>query len=257
MGLYRFGVRAVGGIFRLLRVRRVVTGIDNVPSTGGAVLAATHFGYFEFALIAWVIWLHDRRPIRFMATKTAFDRPVVGSLLRTVRQIPVDAAAGSSAYAAAITALQEGALVGVFPEAGVDASFTIRQLKTGAVRLAAEAGVPVIPVGIWGGQRLMTKGHRVGFFERFGIPIGFAFGAPLTVTREEEPRAATQRLLDELHALVGELQSSYPDDGTGKWWQPRSLGGSALTTDDAAALDARVKAERDARKALKRAGRER
>lgn len=230
---------AVGrGLFGFWRLERQVDGIEHVPATGGAVLAMTHFGYLDFALVEWVTWLANRRRIRFLAKQSAFDKPIVGRLLRGMRHIAVDMKAGGAAYAKAVSALRSGELVGVFPEAGVSASFTVRELKTGAVRLAAEAGVPIVPVGVWGGQRLLTKRRRIGFFERFGVPVSFAFGEPILVGADDDARLATERLRGSLQGLVDRLQREYPVDGTGAWWQPRTLGGTAPTPEAAAEADA-------------------
>ena len=154
-----------------------------------------------------------------------------------MRHISVDPQAGAAAYAEAVRALQRGELVGVFPEAGVSASFTVRELKTGAARLAAEAGVPLIPVAVWGGQRLMTKNRKISLRERFGVRVNFLFGRPLLVQQDADVIAATARLRQTLQNMVDELQESYPTDGTGAWWQPRHLGGTAPTPEEAAAAD--------------------
>lgn len=243
--VYTAAIGAGRALFRSWRLRPVVSGASNIPDTGGAVIAMTHFGYLEFALVEWVTWLHNRRRIRFMAKKPVFDKPVVGWLMRSMRHISVDMTAGADAYAAAVEALRSGELIGVFPEAGVSASFTVRDLKTGAARLAAEAGVPLIPVAVWGGQRLMTKGHKVRMRERFAVPITFAFGTPLSVAGD--PREVTSQLRSSLESLVTTLQADYPDDGTGQWWQPRELGGTAMSRDDATALEAERAARRAAR----------
>jgi 1-acyl-sn-glycerol-3-phosphate acyltransferase len=236
--IYSTAVSLGLGLFRVLRVRRRVTGLENIPATGGAVIAMTHFGYLEFALVEWVTWLHNRRHIRFMAKKSVFDKPVVGSLLRGMRHISVDSSAGASAYAEAVAALQRGELVGIFPEAGVSASFTVRELKTGAARLAAEAGVPLVPVAVWGGQRLMTKNHAGSLGERVGVRVNFLFGRPITVSADDDVREVTTGLRSTLQGMIDELQVSYPTDGTGQWWQPRHLGGTAPTPEEAAAADA-------------------
>jgi 1-acyl-sn-glycerol-3-phosphate acyltransferase len=236
--IYSTAIAAGRGLFGIWGLKRRVRGIEHVPPKGGAVLAMTHFGYLDFALVEWVTWLANRRRIRFMAKQGAFDKPVVGWLLRGMRHIAVDMKAGAAAYAKAVDALRAGELLGVFPEAGVSASFTVRELKTGAVRLAAEAGVPIIPVAVWGGQRLLTKRRRIGFFERFGVPVTFAFGSPITVGANDDPRHATDLLRGSLQGLVDRLQGEYPVDGTGAWWQPRSRGGTAPTLEQAAAADA-------------------
>ena len=243
--IYSTAVVLGRSLFGFWRLQRRSTGLSALPNTGGAVLAITHFGYLDFALVEWVVWLHNRRRVRFMAKKGAFDKPLVGTLLRGMRHIEVDPTAGAAAYGNAVTALQQGELLGVFPEAGVNASFTVRALKTGAVRLAAESGVPIIPIAVWGGHRLLTKNHRIGFRERFGVPVTFSFGEPMTVSADEDVRDATSRLHTQLQTLVDDLQHTYPVTGTGKWWQPAHLDGTAPTPAAAALADA----ERDKRRA--------
>ena len=244
--LYRLGMLVCRSLFAFLRVRRTVEGIEHVPDHGGAVIAMTHFGYLEFALVAYTIWRHDRRRVRFLVTSGAFRNPVVGWLLLRLRQIPVDRSAGGGAFAAAEAALESGSLVGVFPEAGVDASFTVRELKTGAVRLAVDASVPLVPVALWGGQRLMTREHRVRFSERFGIPVSVEFGPALSLGGERHE--VTANLRTSLQTLLASLQASYPESGEGKWWQPRHLGGTAPTPEEAIELDAAVVARRAAKR---------
>lgn len=249
--LYRFGMLVCRAIFAFLRVRRSATGQQNIPPKGGAILAMTHFGYLEFAVVAYTIWRTDRRRVRFLITSGAFRNPIVGFLLRRLRQIPVNRHAGAGAFDAAIVALAEGSLLGIFPEAGIDPSFTVRALKTGAVRLAAQSGAPLVPVAVWGGQRLITREHRFRRGERFGNPVLLRFGPPLPV--EGEAHDATARLRSELQTMVGELRAEYPDDGSGQWWHPAALGGTAPTPEKAAELDAAVVARRDAKDAARAA----
>ncbi|MEJ3404710.1 lysophospholipid acyltransferase family protein [Rathayibacter sp. YIM 133350] len=224
--------------FGALGVQRSVTGVANLPTQGGAVLAMTHFGYLDFALVEWVTWLATRRHVRFLAKKSVFAKPVVGAMMRGMRHISVDMKAGADAYATAVEALRSGEIIGVFPEAGVSASFTVRELKTGAVRLAAEAGVPLIPVAVWGGHRLMTKRQRSRLLERLNVPVSFAFGAPVATDPNADPRVATETLREVLQGMVDTLQADYPVDGSGQWWQPQHLGGTAPTPIEAAAADA-------------------
>jgi 1-acyl-sn-glycerol-3-phosphate acyltransferase len=236
--IYATAVVVGRALFGFWRLRRTASGLANIPDTGGAVLAMTHFGYLEFALVEWATYLHNRRRIRFMAKKSAFEKPLIGGLLRGMRHIAVDMKAGGAAYAEAVKALQAGELIGVFPEAGVNSSFTVRDLKTGAARLAAEAGVPIIPIAVWGGQRLLTKNHRISFRERFGVTVSYAVGTPVKVTKDDDIVVVTTELRKTLQGLVDALQRDYPVDGTGKWWQPRHLGGTAPTPEEAAAADA-------------------
>jgi 1-acyl-sn-glycerol-3-phosphate acyltransferase len=235
--IYSTAVGVGRGLFGFWRLSHAETGNENIPDNGGAVLAMTHFGYLDFALVEWVTWLSNKRRIRFLVKKGAFDKPIVGWLLRGMRHISVDMKAGAAAYANAVAALRDGELLGVFPEAGVSASFTVRDLKTGAVRLASEANVPVIPIAVWGGQRLLTKNHKVGLSQRFGVPVRVAIGAPITVSDTDDVVGATEALRETLQELVDRLQTDYPVDGSGQWWQPRALGGTAPTPVQAVIAD--------------------
>ncbi|TFD65221.1 lysophospholipid acyltransferase family protein [Cryobacterium ruanii] len=239
--IYSTAIGAGRTLFGLLRVRQTTTGLPQLPATGGAVLAITHFGYLDFALVEWVTWLHNRRRIRFMAKKGAFDQPLLGTLLRGMKHISVDMESGGEAYAEAVAALRIGELLGVFPEGGVNASFTVRELKTGAVRMAQAANVPIIPVAVWGGHRLMTKNHRSKLRERFGVPVSIRFGQPFsadaTAPADRDVAATTLRLHDTLQQLVDAVQAEYPVSGAGHWWQPAHLGGTAPTPAEAAVVE--------------------
>jgi 1-acyl-sn-glycerol-3-phosphate acyltransferase len=247
--IYSAAIGAGRALFASWRLKRRATGLEHIPRTGGAVFAMTHFGYLEFALVEWQTWLHTRRRVRFMATKRAFDKPVVGWLLRGMKHIEVDMTAGASAYAEAVAALRRGEIIGVFPEAGVSASFTVRDLKSGAVRLAAEAGVPIVPVAVWGGQRLLTKNRKIRLRDRIGVEVDFAYGEPIVVSPDDAVPAKLAELKSQLQSLTDTLQAGYRQNGTGQWWQPRHLGGTAPTPEEAAAADA----ERDRRRAEKAA----
>ncbi|EPR76747.1 1-acyl-sn-glycerol-3-phosphate acyltransferase [Leifsonia rubra CMS 76R] len=236
--IYTAAIGAGRAMFGGLRVRRTIVGAEHLPNNGGAVIAMTHFGYLEFALIEWATWLHNRRRIRFMAKKSVFDKPIVGAFMHNMKHISVDMKAGATAYTAAVKALQGGELIGVFPEAGVSASFTIRDFKTGAVRLAAEAAVPLIPLAVWGGQRLLTKNRKIRLRERMGVPILIVVGEPITVTAADDVVAATAQLKTAMEGLLATAQQAYPLDGAGQWWQPRALGGTAPTPEEAATADA-------------------
>lgn len=249
--IYTMAIGAGRALFGLLRLSPATIGLQHLPDQGGAVLAITHFGYLDFALVEWMVWRKNRRHIRFLAKKGAFRQPVIGALLRGMKHISVDMSSGKDAYVQAVTALSSGEILGVFPEGGVNASFTVRALKTGTVRMAAEAGVPIVPIAVWGGHRLLTKNRKPALREALGTPVRFAVGSPMTVSGSDvdDVQAATLRLHETLQALVDGLQSSYPVPGDGAWWQPAHLGGTAPTPAEAAAVEAerqRARAARDA-----------
>ena len=96
-----------------------------------------------------------------MAKAAVFDHWFAGPFMRAMQHIPVDRKAGAAAFESAVRALKDGEVVGVFPEATISTSFTVKDLKAGVARMAVEAGVPIIPAAVWGGQRIATKGHKV------------------------------------------------------------------------------------------------
>ena len=203
-------------------------GMENLPkSGGGAVLAINHIGYLDFAL-AGTAALPMKRYIRFMAKREIFDHRISGPLMRGMHHISVDREAGSASLVAALRALRAGEIVGIFPEATTSRSFEIKKLKSGAVRLAQSAGVPVIPVAIWGSQRIYTKGRKPDF-RRHKFPISVTFGEPITVPKGADILAAEEDLRQKMIALLHQVQDEYPDSHEGQWWAPVRLGGTAPT----------------------------
>jgi 1-acyl-sn-glycerol-3-phosphate acyltransferase len=199
-------------LFAALGLRRDVRHPERLHQAAGAVLAVTHFGYLDFALLEWAVWHVNRRQVRFLATARAFEHPVAGPLLRGMRHIPVERTAGAPAYRHAVRALRAGELVGVFPEGEVHTG-DVGPVRTGAVRMAAEAGVPLVPVVVWGGHRLLTKG---GGRRRVEVGLRRAFRARIVVT-VGEPRhlphtgldveAESARLRSALRALLRDAQA--------------------------------------------------
>ncbi len=231
--------------FKALGLRFQLTGTENVPRSGGAVLALNHISYVDFILGGFGA-LPSKRLVRFMAKESLFRHKVSGPLMRAMHHIPVDRGAGAASYKEAVTYLRSGELVGVFPEATISRSFELKEFKNGAVRMAAEAGVPVIPVILWGTQRLYTKDHPRDFSR--GKTIAISVGEPITVTAADDANQATDQLRDTMTAMLDRTIKSYPADEQppGSWWLPASYGGSAPTPARAEELDADEKARRGA-----------
>ena len=253
--VYRAVVAVLLVVFRLLRLDVHGVDDDRIPAEGGAVLAITHFGYLEFAFAGKVVWLRRRRYVRFLVTSVAFGNRVAGPLLRGMKHIPVDRRSGTGAYEEAIRRLRAGQLVGVFPEAQVNRAWVVGECKTGAVRMAAEAGVPLIPVAVWGGHRVITRGHTSSLRGRTGHPVAVHIGEPMTAL-EGDAAHQTCELRARLQELVAAAQKTYPEQPVGEpWWLPRTLGGSAPTPEQAAALDAADEERRSAKVARATEGR--
>lgn len=208
-------------------------------------MAINHIGYFDFSY-AGLAARPSGRLVRFMAKQEVFSHRLSGPLMRGMHHIPVDRDSGSASFRAALKALRDGEVVGVFPEATISRSYELKDFKAGAVRLATGARVPVLPTVIWGSQRVWTKGRarRLG---RTNVPITVSVGEPLTVVRGEAADAAAERLRIRMQELLHQAQESYPDRPSGSddtWWQPARLGGSAPTPEEAADMDARERRDR-------------
>lgn len=242
-------------VFKVQGIRFDLRGTENVPRTGGAVLCLNHVGYLDFTY-AGMAARRAGRLVRFMAKDQVFRHRISGPLMRGMHHIPVDRDAGAGSYRAAVLALRAGEIVGVFPEATISRSFELKDFKAGAVRMAQEAGVPVLPAVIWGSQRVWTKGlpKRLG---RTRAAISVWVGEPLHADPAEDSAAVTEVVRGQMIEMLHAVQAAYPDQPTGPedtWWQPARLGGGAPSPEAAAQLD---RDERRARIAAAKAARDR
>ncbi len=248
---YRTIIGVARTLFAAQGLKFAITGAENIPATGGAVIAINHTGYMDFTY-AGIPARVTKRYIRFMAKKEVFDHKISGPMMRAMKHIPVDRGDAGESYRLAVEALRAGQLVGVFPEETISRSFELKAFRSGAARMANEAGVPVVPMVIWGSQRVWTKGHpkRLG---RTNTPITIEVGAPI---HPFEPAAEmTAQLHATMEKMLHRVQDGYIHED-GAYWVPRRLGGSAPTLEEATALDEAAAAERRARKARERAARE-
>ena len=249
--LYTVGSALFRGGFRALGIHLHPVGWENIPAEGAAVLASNHVGYLDFAFVD-LAPPQPRREVRFMARQEFFDIPVAGFLLDRLGQIPVDVHGDPMVGAnAAKAALARGELVGIHPEGTISPSFVPRRAKSGAVRLAEEAGVPIIPVAVWGSQRLLTKGRPASLTR--GVTVTVRYGEPFFPTARTG-MARTKQLMDRIGELLAISQAAYPQRSAGPphdWWLPAHLGGSAPTPAEAEQVIAR---QNEQRRRLREAG---
>ena len=161
-----------------------------------------------------------------MAKKEIFDNKLAGPLMRGMHHICVDRSSGTASFVAALRALRAGEIVGIFPEGTISVSFEIKEIKSGAVRLAMGAGVPVIPTVVWGSQRIWTKKVKRDLRRR-NVPITVRFGKPLYFDKNSDVEAGEKLLRESMIAMLHEVQEKYPDSHQGQRWAPVRLGGSA------------------------------
>ena len=231
--------------FKVLDLKLQLTGTENVPRTGGAVIAINHISYVDFILGGYGA-LPSKRLVRFMAKESLFRSRYSGPLMRGMHHIPVDRGAGATSYQQAIGYLGAGEVVGVFPEATISRSFELKEFKSGTVRMAAEAAVPLIPMILWGTQRMLTKDHPRDFARHRTIAI--TIGPPMTVADDDDPAEATAQLRSTMTGMLDRTIRAYPEQPAGAWWLPASYGGSAPTPEEAERLDQEELARRASRR---------
>jgi 1-acyl-sn-glycerol-3-phosphate acyltransferase len=234
-------------LFAAQGIRFTVTGAEHVPRSGGAVMVINHTGYMDFTYAGYAARPAGRF-VRFMAKESVFTHKLSGPLMRAMKHIPVDRSAGAASYGHAVKYLRDGEIVGVFPEATISRSFELKTFKNGAARMAQEAGVPMLPVVIWGSQRVWTKGHpkRLG---RSNVPINISVGEPIPVVPEESVDEATAKVHAVMETMLHGLQESYEPMGHDELdFLPARLGGTAPTLEDADRMD-----DEERRDAIRRA----
>jgi 1-acyl-sn-glycerol-3-phosphate acyltransferase len=239
--------QATGWLTRLVRwalgIRLHVGGLEHLPRTGPVVIAANHISYPDFLFIG--LAAHRRaRWVRFLTRHDVWSSPVARAM-DGMRHVPVDRAAPAAAYLRARRLLCEGEAVGIFPEAGISYSYAVRALMPGAAALARETGAPLVPLAMWGSQRIASVGRKVdGRAPRPSLQRGrrvdVVFGPPLTVGPAEDLTEATRRLGLALTDLVEGLQrlpDHVPSPGEIAPWYPAHLGGHAPDRAEALSLE--------------------
>jgi 1-acyl-sn-glycerol-3-phosphate acyltransferase len=225
--VYPVVIGAARGVFRGLGLRIRLEGDEHVPASGPVVIASNHVSFLDFLLVGLAA-RRSRRHVRFLARHDVWSNPLARPLMTAMRHVPVDRAAPAAAYLRARSLLRDGEALGVFPEAGVSTSYTVRALMPGAVALARETGVPLLPMVIWGPQRILTA-HRPVDLTR-GRPVSLRVGAPIRVGAHDDIRERTRSLGHRMQEMLDELQARsehQPAPGESAPWHPAHLGGQA------------------------------
>jgi 1-acyl-sn-glycerol-3-phosphate acyltransferase len=228
--LYRFAAFLAFGIMRLQRWRFDADGLEHVPQVGGAVIASNHTSFWDFFTTGRAPYLGWGRPVRILAKASLFEVPVFGPIMRRAEHIPVHRAAGAAALTSAVDALRRGELVLILPEQTISPSFELLPFRPGAVRMAAAAGVPLVPSVSWGSHRFHTTGRRPRWSWR--LPVVVRYGEPLHPAPDDDVAEVLAELRRRMQVLLDEAQRDYPDGApAGAWWVPARLGGGAPELD--------------------------
>jgi len=194
--------RIVGLVSRLLwRVRWEHT--EHIPASGGVIIAANHQTYID----PFWVGVQVRRPVRFLAWDAAFTWPVVGYFLRLFGAWPLQLEGSDPApIRRSLQWIGEGGAVMLFPEGGRgNPDGTMKKCKAGAVRMALEAGVPILPVTIRGGERVWPNTLR---WPRIGRSVEIIYHPVIIVAQGEDEgtresaRRETERLAEIIRSAL-------------------------------------------------------
>ncbi|MFZ4811002.1 MAG: HAD-IB family hydrolase [Ilumatobacteraceae bacterium] len=184
-----------------------IEGIDRIPHDGPAIIVGNHRSYFDVAAMALTI-ARTNRTVRFLGKKEVFDAPVIGQIASAMGGIRVERGTGSDEpLQAAAAALASGDLVALMPQGTIPrgAAFYEPKLKGrwGAARLAALSGVPVIPVGLWGTEKVWPRSARVPNVLNVVDPplVRVRVGEPVVINGKS-PDADTKRIMKAIMALL-------------------------------------------------------
>ncbi len=196
----------LGPALRLL-FRPKVTGLENIPREGGAIVAANHVSFLDPLLLPLVV---PRRRVMFLTKVKYIDKPLLRWILAGAGVIPVatdDPRAVGESVTAAVEVVRSGQLVGIFPEGTRSPDGRLYRGKTGVARVALESGAPVIPVGIIGTDLAFPRGARLPRPRSVRIVFGpsIRFAAPGNKARSASlTRAATDQVMAAIRDLSGQ-----------------------------------------------------
>lgn len=218
-GEKNLGWRILAGIvipILLVLGRYTFRNSERVPRTGPVIITPNHYSNIDPLVSAYAVW-RTGRVTRFLAKASLFKVPVFGAILRGTGQIPVQRAganAGGDSLSAAGKLVEDGLAIIVYPEGTLtrDPDMWPMRGKSGAVRLALEHDVPIVPFAHWGAQQILPRySKRLSLFPRknvqgiFGEPVDLSRwkGKPLTAKTLAE---ATTAVMQAITALVEELR---------------------------------------------------
>jgi 1-acyl-sn-glycerol-3-phosphate acyltransferase len=178
-------------------LRGRIYGAKKVPMAGPLIVVANHASNFDPPILSNCM----RRPVSFMAKESLFEVPVLASAIRAYGAYPVKrGAADRSAIRAALHQLDNGWAVGIFLQGVRTPDGLISAPKLGAALIAAKAQVPLLPVSLWGTEKILKKGSALPHPCPVSVRIGEMIAPPATKDKSEL-LAVTQRCADEINAL--------------------------------------------------------
>ncbi len=208
LGFWRRFVVAVVKPPLTLLTRRDWSGMENIPRSGGVILVATHISHADPLTYAHFVYDAGRWP-QFLAKHSLFEVPLIGSVLRHVRQIPVQRGTADAAKAleAAVSAIKAGNCLIFYPEGTTTREPGLWPMhgKTGAARCAQLTGAPLVPMVTWGPQSIFDP-RSAKLRIRPRTPVAVVAGPPIDISRWAGATAGRQALEEMTEAIMLRLR---------------------------------------------------
>lgn len=174
-----------------------IYGAEKVPQKGPLVVVSNHASYFDPPIVSNCV----RRPVAFMAKEELFRIPILKQAITLYGAYPVNRkSADRSALRAALKSLENGWATGVFLQGTRTPDGRITEPKLGAATIAAKAKAPLLPVSLWGTEKILQKGSFIPRPVPLTVRIGDVIPPPLS-SKREELEAVTQRCAEIINAL--------------------------------------------------------
>ncbi len=189
-------IRSIIALLLTVVFRWRITGAENIPATGPIIVATNHISNFDPFVVGGAL----QRPVHFMAKEELFKNPVLSAIIKYLGAFPVRRGASDrNAIRMAINLLEEGKVIGLFPEGTRSKTGVLGQAEPGLAMIAAKAGATIVPAAIIGTNRVFQDGHGLPCFE-------IHFGNPITVDKgkssREELEAITALMMNEISGLL-------------------------------------------------------
>jgi 1-acyl-sn-glycerol-3-phosphate acyltransferase len=223
--IWRFLATLVIPLMGILSTITIVDG-NKAPASGAFVLAPNHYSEIDPLVIGVAMWKVGRMP-RFLAKASLFRIPVLGAIMRASKQVPVERSGtvrSADPLATARQITEHGLAVIIYPEGTLtrDPDYWPMRGKFGAVRMALDAGIPIIPVAHWGTQLVLPRYGRISLFPRKKIVVKYGDPVDLTEFRGKPVNtavlaAATTLLMNDITALLEDLRG---ETAPAERWDP-------------------------------------
>ena len=177
-----------------------IYGAENVPKAGGVIAVSNHASYFDPPILSNCVG----RPVAFMAKEELFKIPIFSQGIRLYGAYPVKRSIGDrAALRSASKALESGWIAAVFLQGSRSADAKITDPKLGAAWIAAKAQVPLLPVSLWGTEKILTQGLVLPKPVPIAVRIGEIIPPPSSSSKSELQRVTQHcsQVINELHDL--------------------------------------------------------